>query len=91
MVKTPDSSIIKPIPDRCQIHRKTLFVPAKPMDYDHYIWICIECVVDGYWNDDITKKVRESWPEQFRLGSKALREHLKIVDGGVKRKGGSGV
>ena len=91
MEKKPDPGIIRPMADRCQIHRRTLFVPVKPESYAKHIWICIDCVHEGYWNDDITEKVRKNWPAEFSAGPAALKEFLKKESGGVKRKGATGV
>lgn len=91
MSKKPNPDVIRPIPDRCQMHGKTLYLPVKPDGHAHYIWICVVCVCEDYLNDDITGKIRKDWPEQLKLGPLALREHLKKETGGVKRKGATGV
>lgn len=91
MNEKPDPKVIRPLPDRCQMHSKTLFVPAKPEGYPYHIWICVVCVREGYWNEDITGKIKAAWPEEYRLGPEALREHLKKEQAGAKRKGATGV
>lgn len=91
MSKKPNPEVIRPIPDRCSLHGKVLTVPVMPNTYDHHIWICVVCVVNRMWNDDITEKVQKTWPAEFKQGPLALREHLKKVQGGVRRKGATGV
>jgi hypothetical protein len=83
--------VIRPLPDRCQIHKRTLFVPVKPPEYSYHIWICIECVKEGYWRDDLTEDIRKNWPAEFSAGPDALKEYLKKESGGAKRKGATGV
>jgi hypothetical protein len=83
--------VIRPLPDRCQMHGRTLYVPVTPEGEEQPNWICIVCVTEHYWNEDITEKVKKLWPAQFKLGTQALREHLLAHSGGIKRKGASGV
>lgn len=89
--KKPDPAVIRPLPDRCGLHGKVLTVPVKPEKHDHHIWICIVCVVNGMWNDDITEKTRKNWPEHFREGPLALKVFEKKESGNVRRKGATGV
>lgn len=92
MSEKPNPEVIRPIPDRCQMHGRALLVPVKPVGEERHVWICIVCVTEGYWNDDITEKVQKNWPEQFKLGPLALKEHLRKEQGStVKRKGATGV
>lgn len=90
MSKNPDPEVIRPIEGHCGLHGKVLDIPVKPLQYDYHIWICIVCVVNGMWNEDITEKVRKNWPTEFKLGPLALREHLKKAEPKTKRKGATG-
>lgn len=80
----------QPQPGRCGLHGKVLEVPVKMQQQDGG-WICIVCIVNLLWNDEVTKQVQKNWPMEFKLGPLALQHYEKTQGGGVKRKGATGV